>query len=265
MALRRLFADASRRPAGGTEALVSRCGELAEAGDQWAFLGMFADACAPCIETRLPLCDECMSDAIALREATLTRLRQQRARLEALAHGARADASVLDKPSEKARLRAGASSDSSSADASSSTLSLPGKRAHLRQLRARLQAVRRQRVIQDERLALVRHGEQLVAQERLRLAEQLRRHRDDIWGNRVAAWHVRYTLERLRHIRVLNDALFIWHSGPFATINNCRLGRMPTDPVPWTEINAGLGQLALLLASVAKRLGYVFRAYRCVQ
>jgi hypothetical protein len=37
--------------------------------------------------------------------------------------------------------------------------------------------------------------------------------------------------ERLRHTNVYNDAFHIWHHGPFGTINNFRLGRLPNAPV----------------------------------
>eukprot|EP00959_Pyramimonas_sp_CCMP1952_P076087 1590125-Pyramimonas_sp.AAC.1 len=35
----------------------------------------------------------------------------------------------------------------------------------------------------------------------------------------------------LRRTSVYNDAFHIWHSGPFGTINNFRLGRLPSAPV----------------------------------
>jgi len=51
-------------------------------------------------------------------------------------------------------------------------------------------------------------------------------------------------------LSVPNDAFFIWHSGPFGTINGFRLGRLPVEPVEWSEINAALGQVALLLSTI---------------
>ncbi|KAK6329098.1 hypothetical protein J4Q44_G00010760 [Coregonus suidteri] len=36
------------------------------------------------------------------------------------------------------------------------------------------------------------------------------------------------------------------HSGQFGTINNFRLGRLPSVPVEWNEINAAWGQTVLL-------------------
>lgn len=38
-------------------------------------------------------------------------------------------------------------------------------------------------------------------------------------------------LEMLKRTNVLNDAFRIWHDGDFGTINNFRLGRLPSVPV----------------------------------
>ena len=64
-------------------------------------------------------------------------------------------------------------------------------------------------------------------------------------------------LQRLMHINVYNDSFHIWFSGPFATINGLRLGRLPfLDPVvEWSEINAALGHAALAVFSLATKLG----------
>jgi beclin 1 len=46
-------------------------------------------------------------------------------------------------------------------------------------------------------------------------------------------------LEALQRTDVLNDVFHIWHDGHFGTINDLRLGRLPSQPVEWPEINAG--------------------------
>ena len=61
-------------------------------------------------------------------------------------------------------------------------------------------------------------------------------------------------LERYLKINVLNDAFYIWYSGPYATINNFRLGSLSIKVVDWLEINTALGQAALALSVVAQRL-----------
>ena len=74
----------------------------------------------------------------------------------------------------------------------------------------------------------------------------------------------REALGRIRSLRVHSDAFFIWHAEPFATINGARLGRTPGHPVEWHEVNAALGQLAMLLSITAARLGYVFQRWRII-
>lgn len=78
---------------------------------------------------------------------------------------------------------------------------------------------------------------------------------------------VKYTqgqLERLRKTNIFNTTFHIWHSGHFGTINNLRLGRLPTVTVTWQEINAAWGQTVLLLASLARKIGLKFSKYRLV-
>eukprot|EP00038_Savillea_parva_P026186 m.52091 g.52091 ORF g.52091 m.52091 type:complete len:439 (-) comp7350_c0_seq3:3177-4493(-) len=71
-------------------------------------------------------------------------------------------------------------------------------------------------------------------------------------------------LEKLKKTNVFNDVFHIWHDGHFGTINNFRLGRLPTVPVGWDEINAAWGQTVLLLHTMALRLGVRFVRYRLV-
>lgn len=68
-------------------------------------------------------------------------------------------------------------------------------------------------------------------------------------------------LEKLKRTNVLNDAFNIWHDGDFGTINNFRLGRLPSVPVEWEEINAAWGQACLLLFTMAQycRLKFSYR------
>lgn len=68
-------------------------------------------------------------------------------------------------------------------------------------------------------------------------------------------------LEMLKRANVLNEAFHIWHDGDFGTINSFRLGRLPSVPVEWEEINAAWGQACLLLFSMAQycRLHFSYR------
>ncbi|KAJ3017518.1 autophagy protein 6 [Thoreauomyces humboldtii] len=71
-------------------------------------------------------------------------------------------------------------------------------------------------------------------------------------------------LESLQKTNVYNDAFRIWHEGSFGTINGFRLGRLPNQPVDWTEINAALGQSLLLLDTMAIKLRFTFKKYKLV-
>ena len=69
-------------------------------------------------------------------------------------------------------------------------------------------------------------------------------------------------LERLQRTNVYNDTFCVSHDGNFGTINGLRLGKLaPPNSPDWTEINAAWGSTALLLLTVAERLGFSFRGY----
>ncbi|KAJ8514401.1 hypothetical protein ONZ45_g8066 [Pleurotus djamor] len=72
------------------------------------------------------------------------------------------------------------------------------------------------------------------------------------------------TLDKLERANVYNDAFCIGHDGVFGTINGLRLGRVPSVPVEWAEINAAWGQTLLLLYTIARKLDYTFSNYRLI-
>ena len=59
-------------------------------------------------------------------------------------------------------------------------------------------------------------------------------------------------LERLKRTNVYNDVFHIWHRGAFGTIAGFRLGKTPTHPVDWDEMNAAWGHAVLLLHTLAQ-------------
>ncbi|XP_015518319.1 beclin-1-like protein isoform X2 [Neodiprion pinetum] len=71
-------------------------------------------------------------------------------------------------------------------------------------------------------------------------------------------------LERLKKTNVFNATFHIWHSGHFGTINSFRLGRLPSAPVDWSEINAAWGQTTLLLTALARKMNLTFQRFRLV-
>ncbi|KAF2353201.1 Atg6/Beclin, partial [Trinorchestia longiramus] len=76
--------------------------------------------------------------------------------------------------------------------------------------------------------------------------------------------HAHQHLEKLKQTNIFNIAFHIWKNDHISTINNFRLGRLPTMQVSWTEINAALGQMALLLVSLARRFEFTFSKYKIV-
>ncbi|KAI1321211.1 autophagy protein 6 [Mortierella claussenii] len=71
-------------------------------------------------------------------------------------------------------------------------------------------------------------------------------------------------LEKLHKTNVYNDTFCIGYDGQFATINGFRLGRLPTQPVDWPEINAAWGQTLLMLHTIANKLNFTFKTYRLI-
>ena len=94
------------------------------------------------------------------------------------------------------------------------------------------------------------------------LDTRLARFRDARDALAAAVAHDARQLERLQRTNVYNDTFCISHDGHFGTINGLRLGRLaPPHGVEWAEINAAWGGAALLLVTVAERLGFSFRGY----
>ncbi|XP_055905655.1 beclin-1-like protein [Eupeodes corollae] len=76
--------------------------------------------------------------------------------------------------------------------------------------------------------------------------------------------YAEHHLKRLQNTNIFNVAFHIWHAGHFGTINNFRLGRLPSASVDWSEINAAWGQTVLLLCALARKIGLSFEKYRLV-
>lgn len=71
-------------------------------------------------------------------------------------------------------------------------------------------------------------------------------------------------LDKLKKTNVFNATFHIWHAGHFGTINSFRLGRLPSAPVDWSEINAAWGQTTLLLSALARRVNLKFDKYKLI-
>ncbi|XP_026950658.1 beclin-1 isoform X6 [Sagmatias obliquidens] len=96
-----------------------------------------------------------------------------------------------------------------------------------------------------------------LALEEERLIQEL----EDVEKNRQI---VAENLEKVQAEAERLDQEEAQHSGQFGTINNFRLGRLPSVPVEWNEINAAWGQTVLLLHALANKMGLKFQRYRLV-
>lgn len=83
----------------------------------------------------------------------------------------------------------------------------------------------------------------------------------------TAMMHVREVYHKINQVRqsnVYNEAFYIWHNGPFGTINGFRMGRLHSHEIEWNEINAAWGEAALLLLTLAKALDVTFPKYQII-
>jgi beclin len=71
-------------------------------------------------------------------------------------------------------------------------------------------------------------------------------------------------LNRYSQMNAVNDAFYIWYAGPYGTINTFRLGNLSSKPIEFTEINAALGQAALVVCVVAAKAGIEFKSHTII-
>ncbi|KAJ8963834.1 hypothetical protein NQ314_005349 [Rhamnusium bicolor] len=76
--------------------------------------------------------------------------------------------------------------------------------------------------------------------------------------------YIKVQLDNLQGKDVFTAAFHIWYNGHLGTINNFRLGRLPSVPVDWSEINAAWGQTTLLLSALAGTINLTFERYKLV-
>ena len=253
------------------EGRASPAADDARAGAGSVARSLAAGAAAEATDVALPLCPPCLISALdearAAQAAALDRRDQAAAFARAMigrsaAATAREPAPAFAFTTLPASTAAAISAD---ADASAEMESL---RAEIAALRWRRRTARRR----ARALALMEH----VVWDRLAgaaasmaaggsLTTALATSRSRLEDLRARSLRARGLLTRLRYLSAPADAFFIWHAGPFGTINGCRLGaRLAGQPVERVEANAALGQVALLVAALAARMGVAFARYRLV-
>uniref|UniRef100_K3WII1 Atg6 BARA domain-containing protein n=1 Tax=Globisporangium ultimum (strain ATCC 200006 / CBS 805.95 / DAOM BR144) TaxID=431595 RepID=K3WII1_GLOUD len=138
-------------------------------------------------------------------------------------------------------------------------------------LEENLQLMQKEREeIREQQQALESEGAVLVQEEMmmwnelndLQLQEETFHDLRDLAKARIDG--IEGTISSVQQLNVLHDMFSISQSGPFATINNFRVGQLPSVPVEWNEINAGFGECALLLNTLAGIVGLEFSDFKIV-
>jgi beclin 1 len=192
-----------------------------------------------------PLCADCAADVTREVEAELADAQREAAAYAALAERAAAEAAEGGEGGARA---ARAAAEHAAADAAA-------ERGRLAALEAALAAA------EAEEAALATGAARLDALEArywdvaaaLELAAAAAADERDALAARLAAAEA--ALAALRRTNALAAAFRIWRDGPIGTISGLRVGRTAEAPVGWPEINAGLGQAALLLDTLARMVG----------
>ena len=132
--------------------------------------------------------------------------------------------------------------------------SLKELQARFERARARKEKACRERY---ENAVKMRKGTVLRHDLNLRINALERKYRDmveDKKGLEKDNEAVALQLEKNMQINAMNDAFYIWYSGPYGTINTFRLGNVPAKPIEWSEINTALGDAALALSVVVGKI-----------
>lgn len=138
-------------------------------------------------------------------------------------------------------------------DCAQLTEELDAAEARLRSVRQSLLQVRQQKQLMDTKIKALRITKEQYQHLLVDKEDALRGQLALIDSITMQQHLTQHKLERFKQTSAYNDAFFIWHSGPFGTINNYKLGRLPTQLVEFDEINAAWGQAAMLLAIVEER------------
>jgi len=123
----------------------------------------------------------------------------------------------------------------------------------------------------DEELAKQHTARELLEQQEEEYWKQYSHHKQQLLmaedEYRSLDCQLRYNqsqLDKLKKTNVFNATFHIWHSGHFGTINGFRLGRLPSIPVDWDELNTAMGQTVLLLHSLVKKINLQLQRYQLV-
>ena len=241
---------------------------------RFAAMSKISDMASDPSRARVPICVEC---AARTREEMDARARALEEECDAYERCLKeldaADAAATWRPDDVA-----AANGVGNASATSATTTTAASEEDVEKEAARLEAEARDAIAaaaaRDE-LARLRATRDALTREHAALDDEERAywHEHNAFKRELAA-HVNARdaltvnieqttrqLARLRRVNVLNDAFRVWHDGPFGTVNGFRLGKLPSIPVEWDEINAGFGMACSLLHTIARLRRVKFTAY----
>jgi beclin 1 len=111
--------------------------------------------------------------------------------------------------------------------------------------------LKKELVLADDQVKALDLEEQAYWQELNQLEEKLFLYQEELLNVNLEYDMGASQLYTLTKSNSLQDSFQISHEGSFGTINGLRLGRLPNQNVSWVEINAAMGQTALLLDTVS--------------
>ncbi|CEP01266.1 hypothetical protein PBRA_001872 [Plasmodiophora brassicae] len=210
----------------------------------------------------MPLCTVCVANVFREQNRKIQELEAERAAykqvLDSLETLTQQDVNQQHSSSEEPlRKVCWASSDSRSALVLNSTLQIDRQEDELlQQLRdmqkLKLDLTEKAREL-DDQTARVSELEKAFWTAQRQLTSSAMRAQFEEAALAEVARRAEHELEELKRTNIYDDAFHIYYEGHFGTINGFRLGRLPSQPVDWSETNAALGQAVLLLDTIAKR------------
>lgn len=230
---------------------------------------------APSTGCGVPLCDDCASGVLNELQRRLEEAHAERELLHTASADLLAGDDIDDDGGADASWEAGAPAKSDDAAAATK-----GKGSSREQALS-AEAFARERAAQVEEEARLRGTLDAAVSEQAALADELRRLQEEWEGQRAAeeerhrlinrAAHERQEaaeeamravqlvavcegeISRLRGVDVLSEVFAVDLEAPIPTINGLRLGRQSgVTVVEWSELNAALGQVVLLLHTLAR-------------
>ncbi|EER17757.1 beclin, putative [Perkinsus marinus ATCC 50983] len=199
-------------------------------------------------DTSVPLCEPCAMDVVALWQRELALRRAELAEAELALAELEQELPKEDETGPDDEVEA------LEVEVASMEKELEELRETSKQLESRLE--------QEEAEARVQlRREAHLHKETNDYIVELVRHEETSGSVKAQVEYTSAEISRLKRTSVLAMAFRIWHSGPFGSINGFRMGRVHDYQIPWSEINVGWGQMALLLDVIVRRVG-VPSAYR---